>query len=172
MGRLLPRAFFARRGDVVARDLLGKVLVRRRGRRLTRWPIQETEAYHGTADRASHAHRGPSARNAPMFGAPRVWYVTLIYGRYWMLNVVTGSAGEPSAVLLRAAGELMGPGLLTAGLALDGRWTGVPATPACDAWIEAGAPVAPADVEVLKRVGVGFAGPHWSARRLRFRIRS
>jgi DNA-3-methyladenine glycosylase len=170
--RPLPRAFFARPAHVVARELLGKVLVRRRGRSVTRWPIREVEAYGGSADRASHAFRGRTARNAPMFGPPRVWYVYFVYGVHWMLNVVTGSAGEPSAVLIRAAGDVVGPGALAAALRLDGRWSGRPATRACGAWIEDGPPVASADMKSLPRVGVDYAGPRWAARRLRFLVRA
>jgi DNA-3-methyladenine glycosylase len=107
-GRRLPRAFFARDARVVARALLGKVLVRVDGgvRRAAR--IVETEAYHGVRDRASHARFGPTRRAKVMFGPPGVAYVYLIYGTSHCMNVVTGREGQPSAVLVRAAEPVAG----------------------------------------------------------------
>lgn len=90
-----------------ARRLLGCVLVRRDGDRLLAGRIVETEAYRQD-DPASHSFRGPSARNASMFGRPGLAYVYLIYGRYHCLNVVTEAAGEGAAVLIRALEPLEG----------------------------------------------------------------
>ncbi len=129
----LPRSFYARDTRTVARDLLGKLLVHVDGgvRRVAR--IVETEAYHGPSDRASHARFGPTRRAAVMFGGPGVAYVYLIYGTSHCVNVVTGPAGFPAAVLLRAAEPVegclhstKGPGNLCRALAIrrehdDGR---------------------------------------------------
>ncbi|MFB6077329.1 MAG: DNA-3-methyladenine glycosylase, partial [Candidatus Nanohaloarchaea archaeon] len=94
----MERQFFGRPPGTVAPDLLGHDLVHgeMRGR------IVETEAYRGADDPASHAANGRTARNAPMFGEPGTAYVYVAYGIHTMLNVVTGEAGEPSAVLIRA----------------------------------------------------------------------
>jgi DNA-3-methyladenine glycosylase len=129
----LPREFYARDTRAVARDLLGKILVHLDGgiRRAAR--IVETEAYHGPGDLASHARFGPTRRAAIMFGGAGVAYVYLIYGRSHCMNVVTGAAGFPAAVLLRAGEPVegclhstRGPGNLCRALAIrrehdDGR---------------------------------------------------
>jgi len=90
MSAKLPREFFARDARVVAKALLGKVLVHADGgaRRAVR--VVETEAYHGRDDEASHARFGPTRRAAIMFGDPGVAYVYLIYGLSHCFNVVTG----------------------------------------------------------------------------------
>lgn len=103
---ILPAAFYRRAADVVARDLLGCRLVRRwRGVELV-CRIVETEAYLPHDDAASHAWRGRTVRNAPMFGPAGYAYVYFIYGMYDMLNVVCDDLDVPSAVLLRAAQPL------------------------------------------------------------------
>jgi DNA-3-methyladenine glycosylase len=76
--RKLSRGFYARDARVVARELLGKVLVHRHQGVLRAARIVETEAYHGPDDRASHARFGPTARAAIMFGPPAVAYVYLV----------------------------------------------------------------------------------------------
>ncbi|MBI2004760.1 DNA-3-methyladenine glycosylase [Patescibacteria group bacterium] len=101
MRKVLQAAFFDRPTLTVARELVGKFLVRRvRGSEVALM-IVETEAYDGPRDKASHAHRGQTARNTPMFGRPGVVYVYFTYGMHWMLNLVCGKERYPAAVLIR-----------------------------------------------------------------------
>jgi DNA-3-methyladenine glycosylase len=94
-----------------ARFLLGKVLVRRQGRRVIGVRIVETEAYLGAEDAAAHAFRGKTARNAPLWGPPGTVYVYFIYGMYHCLNIAVDREGTSGCVLIRAAEPLPGSGL-------------------------------------------------------------
>jgi DNA-3-methyladenine glycosylase len=106
--RTLTRRFYLRPTLLVARDLLGKVLVHRRGPTVTSGIIVEVEAYIGESDPACHAAPGPTKRNRPLYGPPGFAYVYLNYGMHYLVNVVTEAEGEPAAVLIRALEPLEG----------------------------------------------------------------
>jgi DNA-3-methyladenine glycosylase len=142
MGRqVLGRDFFERSPDVVARELVGAIMVVRQGRAAVRVRIEETEAYGGFDDPASHAFRGPTKRAAIMFGEPGMLYVYQSYGVHWCMNVVTERVGTAGAVLIRAgeievgrsnelttkygSRELRGPGILTRELGITGADNGI-----------------------------------------------
>jgi DNA-3-methyladenine glycosylase len=103
----LPRAFYRRSARAVARDLLGCVLVSRRGGARTAGRIVETEAYLGPEDAASHAAFRPGS-HALFYGEGGVAYVFLSYGTHHCLNAITGRAGTPGCVLIRALEPLAG----------------------------------------------------------------
>jgi DNA-3-methyladenine glycosylase len=178
MWKPLPRTFYARPTAKVARELLGKVIVRQNlaeggAPRLAR--IVEVEAYLGERDQASHARRGPTPRAAVMFGPPGHLYCYLIYGMYVCANFVTERDGVAGAVLIRAAAdlaggdpaELRGPGKLCRGLGIG----------LIDKGLDLTLPTSPLYVTELEgprlrvarspRVGVDYAGD-WAARPLRF----
>ncbi len=103
----LPRSFYDRPTDLVARELLGKALLRRLDGQWLGGRIVETEAYLPDGDLASHSARGKTPGNAAMFGPPGTLYVYPIHAKY-CLNTVTESKGFGSAVLIRAIEPLWG----------------------------------------------------------------
>jgi DNA-3-methyladenine glycosylase len=169
----LPRSFYARPSIEVARDLLGRRLVREvaDGTRLVA-RIVETEAYRED-DPASHSFLGRTARTDVMFGPPGRLYVYFTYGMHFCMNVVTGADGEGSAVLLRAAEPVEGlpemsrrrrtrdPRLLCAGPArlceafgIAREHNGLDLVAGDALWLEAGEPVARERVVKGPRVGI------------------
>ncbi|MFN2280478.1 MAG: DNA-3-methyladenine glycosylase, partial [Anaerolineales bacterium] len=104
----LPESFYTRDTVVVARDLIGKTLIRQEGQDRISGMIIETEAYRGEEDLACHCRVGRTPRTEIMYGPAGRAYVYLIYGMYWLLNIVTEGEGKPGAVLIRAIEPLEG----------------------------------------------------------------
>ncbi|MCK4634793.1 MAG: DNA-3-methyladenine glycosylase [Candidatus Aenigmarchaeota archaeon] len=104
----LPRKFYSRRTDAVARDLLGSILVHQIGDKKLSGKIVETEAYFGKNDPGSHACRRMTPRNRIMFGKPGFAYVYFVYGNYYCLNFTTEKEGTAGAVLIRALEPIQG----------------------------------------------------------------
>jgi DNA-3-methyladenine glycosylase len=103
----LPRDFYARDAETVARELLGKVLVRKSGKENMAGRIVETEAYYGRRDPASRAYRGKTKLSEPMWSGPGTVFIYMVHNN-WLMNIVTGKEGEPAAVLIRALEPLDG----------------------------------------------------------------
>jgi len=174
--------FFKRPAPLVAPDLIGKKLVRMQdGQRLAAIII-ETEAYQGQDDLACHAHVGKTNRNQVMFGEPGKAYIYFTYGMHWLLNIVTGQADVPAAVLIRAifplegletmalnrprqaysSQWLNGPAKLTQALGLDGRMNGYRlGKPKSELFIENGIIVPGNQVKSSPRVGLGKTPEPW-----------
>lgn len=171
----LTRAYYERPTLEVARDLLGKYLVHRRGQSLLWGRIVETEAYCGPEDRANHASRGRTPRTEVMFGAAGHAYVYLVYGMHHCLNVVTERVGYPAAVLIRALepppglpfSPMNGPGRVCRALGIDRSMSGLDMTGDV-LWIEDRGDEAPT-IRAAPRVGVDYAGP-WARKPWRFFI--
>ena len=104
----LTRKFFNRDAITVARELLGKLLIRREGRKLLAGRIVEDEAYLGALDPAAHTYNGRTARNAVLFGPPGHAYVYFIYGNHYCTNVSCMPEGDGGGVLLRAMEPVFG----------------------------------------------------------------
>jgi DNA-3-methyladenine glycosylase len=105
---VIPRAFYDRDPRVVGPELLGKILVRRQGRKKLIARIVEVEAYLGPDDPAAHASIGKTPRNAVLFGRPGFAYVYFIYGNHYCLNVSCLPDGVPGGILFRALEPLEG----------------------------------------------------------------
>jgi DNA-3-methyladenine glycosylase len=172
----LPLQFYRRGTLEVARDLLGRVLCRRVAPgRVLRGRIVEVEAYDGHDDRASHASRGRTRRNAPMFERGGVAYVYRIYGVHHCLNAVTGEAAYPAAVLIRATEppiegrSASGPGRLCRAYEVDGSLDGI-SLGGRELWLEQGNGVGDGVIARTPRIGVDYAGP-WAGEPYRFLIR-
>ena len=182
----LARDFYEQPTIQVAQQLLGKSLVRVHPQGVTSGIILETEAYIGLEDKASHASRGLTRRNAVMFGPGGFAYVYMIYGLHHCLNVVTEREAYPAAVLIRALQpgegvELMrawrrkqeirllanGPGNLCQAFGIERSFNGIDL---CGDTLfvddRGGSPV---DIVVTTRVGVDYAG-HWKDMPWRFYI--
>jgi DNA-3-methyladenine glycosylase len=172
----LPRDVYLRPTEEVARNLLGRYLVRWTDGDLAQVArLVETEAYLGEGDRASHAWHGRTRRTAPMYEEAGHAYLYFIYGMYWCLNVVTEEVGRPHAVLLRGAepiagieGATDGPGKLCRAFGLDGAFNRADLT-ASALQITVGEPIADERVAVSPRIGVAYAG-EWAERPLRWYV--
>ncbi len=191
--KILTRSFFQKRATYVAPMLLGKYLVRRAGGIETAYMITETESYDGPNDLASHASKGKTARNEVMFGTAGRLYIYLCYGMHYMLNIVTGRAGYPAAVLIRGVisgnvshnvsnarthppsklrtsdvRSLNGPGKLTKALTIDKTMHARYASPESGLWFEdRGIVIRKTQIQKTPRIGVSYAG-HWADKPYRF----
>jgi DNA-3-methyladenine glycosylase len=172
MPQVLPIEFFKRPVLEVAQELIGASLVRRMSDgSVISSMLTEVEAYDGTDDLASHASKGRTPRTEVMFGPAGVFYVYLIYGMHWMLNVVTGEPGYPAAVLIRGTTNIVGPGRITARLQIDKSLNGKPAKKSSGLWFENRSIFIPDErIETTPRIGVEYSGD-WSQVPYRFILR-
>ena len=108
MKKILPKKFYNRPPDIVAKDLLGKILMHKINGVCCSGRIVEVEAYLAENDPACHAACGKTNRNNVMFGPPGMAYVYFCYGNHWLVNAVTEDDGVPSAVLIRALEPVTG----------------------------------------------------------------
>src|SRR3989338_2046917 len=168
MSPILEASFFQRPTLTVAEELLGKFLVRKTSEGILAGMITEVEAYDGPLDKACHAHRGKTPRNAPMFGSGGFFYVYFVYGMHWMLNVVTGEEDYPAAVLIRGVGEWNGPGKLTKAFSIEKALNAAPVEKKSGLWIEdRRALLSSKDIHRTPRIGVAYAGA-WAKKPYRF----
>jgi len=166
--RLKPD-FFLRDVLTVAPELLGKNLVRRfDDGRIEKYRITETEAYRGTEDLACHASKGMTPRTEIMFKDGGTVYVYLIYGQYWLLNLVTGFEGDASAVLIRGILGFQGPGRVGRELQLDRSFYGESLTSSNRIWVENAELMV--EIKTSKRIGIDYAGDEWAGKLWRFFI--
>ncbi len=174
MIKKLTPAFFNQPTLQVAKKLLGKYLVAKQGNKTISGIITETEAYIGPNDKANHASRGLTPRTEVMFGSAGYFYVYLIYGMYYCLNIVTENKGFPAAVLIRAVKvegvpyqQTNGPGKLCRFFQIDKSLNGKKVIDR-KLWLEdRGIVVKPSQIKRTPRIGVDYAGK-WKDKKWRF----
>lgn len=108
----LDRNFYSRNTEIVAKELLGKILVHKTEEGICKGKIVETEAYFGDKDPASHAYRKKTKRNYLMYETPGMAYVYFTYGNHWLFNIVAKETKVPGAVLIRAIEPIKGVELM------------------------------------------------------------
>lgn len=175
----LQRNFYTKPTLEVAKNLLGKYIVRKyRGKELS-GKIIETEAYIGPKDKASHAWQGKiTQRNKAEYLIGGHIYIYLVYGMYWQFNITTSGKEKPECVLIRALDSNLGnlangPGKLCKYLKLDKSFYGEDLTKSKIIWLEdRGEKVKPNQIITTSRVGIDYAGPYWSRRKWRFLLKN
>jgi len=192
----LLRNFYTRDTLIVAKELLGKYIIRKTEKGKLIGKIIETEAYIGPQDKASHAYKGKrTARNEVEYLTGGHIYIYLVYGMYWQMNITTAEKDQPECVLIRAIEPIInkklkvqsskfktttqslellknltnGPGKLCKWLNLDKSFYGEDLTKSKRIWLEdRKADVEPFQIIATGRIGIDYAGPYWSRRKWRF----
>jgi DNA-3-methyladenine glycosylase len=170
--RKLPQSFFNRKTLKVAKELIGKYLVREIDGKIIRQKITEAEAYVGPHDLACHSSRGRTARCEPMFAEAGTIYVYFTYGMHWMLNIVTEEKDFPAAVLIRGTSEVSGPARLTKALQIDKKLNGLKLGKESGLWLEDGILRASDRIARTPRIGVAYAKGGWAEKLYRFVLKS
>jgi DNA-3-methyladenine glycosylase len=165
----LQRDFFIRDVLEVAPELLGKSLVRKVDSQIEKYLITEVEAYRGEKDLACHASKGRTPRTEIMYHNGGLVYVYLIYGMYWMLNIVTSIIDIPQAVLFRGIKGFDGPGKLTKKLEIDKSFYGEDLMNSGRIWIEHNEEFKGFKIKTTSRIGIDYAG-EWKHKPWRFII--
>jgi len=188
MPNRLKESFFSRDTVQVARDLIGKRLVRLEGNQRISGIILETEAYRGEEDLACHCRVGRTSRTEIMYGPAGRAYIYLIYGMYWLLNFVTETEGFPGAVLIRAIApgegkEIIaqrrgnqpeknwtdGPGKICIALGINADFNGLnTCVPQAKIFIENGQSPDPEQIITVPRVGLESVPEPWRSIPWRF----
>ena len=173
---ILNQKFYQQNSLDVAKNLLGKIVVREIGNHRLTAKVVETEAYAGFDDKASHAHKGKTPRCSIMFGPAGFAYVYLTYGMHHLLNIVTEDVNYPAAVLIRAVEPISGleiiqenrknrsyheltsgPAKFTKAFAIDKNFNGLNITQGRTLWIEDGENIKNQYIVATSRIGVNYA---------------
>ncbi len=170
MQKKLTNRFYQQDVLDVAPRLLGQYLVRQfEDGHLLRLRITDVEAYRGEEDLACHASRGRTARTAVLYEPGGAIYVYLIYGMYWLLNIVTGRRDQPQALLIRGLEGIDGPGRVGRALELDASFYGESIVTGGRLWVEdTGRHHA---FQTAPRIGIDYAG-EWCGKPWRFYLPS
>jgi DNA-3-methyladenine glycosylase len=168
-GRKLSRDFYIRDVLVVAPELIGKNLViRLPDSTFGKFMVTEVEAYRGSEDKACHASKGRTPRTEIMFHEGGHLYIYLIYGMYWMMNIVTGEENNPQAVLIRGVENYNGPGKITRSFGIDKSFNCEDLVVSDRIWIEENK-IIPV-INTSPRIGIDYAGEPWKTKPWRYYI--
>ena len=163
----LTRDFFTRDVLTVAAEILGKkIVLKQNDGSHVNFIISDVEAYRGVEDKACHASKGKTPRTEVMFQNGGVIYVYLVYGLYWMLNIVTSVEDDPQAVLIRGVENCNGPGRVARLLGVDATFKGEDLSSSPRIWIEDAPQVK--EFRTGVRIGVDYAGDYWKNRPWRY----
>lgn len=163
----LNLAFYKQDALEVAPKLIGKILVRRlENGEILRHRIIETEAYRGEIDTACHARVGKTKRTKTLYEQGGITYIYLCYGIHHLLNVVTGVAEEPQAVLIRGVEGFIGPGKLTKAMRIDISMNGLDLVNSDVLWIEEDG--FEPQIVATKRIGIDYATEYYKNIEWRF----
>lgn len=170
--KILPLKFFNRDTKTVAKELLGKYLVRKSNGKDLAFMITDVEVYDGFKDLASHAAKKRTPRNEVMFQSPGRWYIYFVYGMHSILNIVTREKDYPAAILIRGLEGISGPGKVTKILKIDKSLNNLNATKKSGLWIEdRGVNIQSKNIKTSPRIGINFAGEIWAAKPLRYHLK-
>ncbi len=164
------REFFRQDAVTLAKALVGKYLCRKTSDgEIQRLMITETEAYLGVDDTACHAHKGKTKRSEMLWRDGGTVYVYLCYGMHCLMNIISGTVGDPQGVLIRCCEGCPGPGRLTKALRIDRTLNGEDILNCPELWIEDG----DEEVNIIsdKRVGIAYAEEKDREALLRFKMR-
>lgn len=163
----LDSNFYSQDAIDLAKNLIGKVICRKfEDGEVYRYHITETEAYCGEKDLACHACKGKTDRTAVMYETGGHVYMYLIYGMYWMLNIVSGKKNDAQAVLIRGVEGADGPGKVGRLLKLDKSYYGLNLATADNFWLENDG--TQYSYEATPRIGISYAGEPWVSKPWRF----
>lgn len=166
----LESDFYSRGVLIVAPEIIGKSLNILQNGIVEKYLITEVEAYRGEEDAACHANKGRTNRTEIMYHQGGYIYVYLIYGMYWMFNIVAGNVNEPEAILIRGIEGCNGPGKITRKLQINGSYYGENLCISQRIWLEdhglnPGYSCSP-------RIGIDYAGEPWVSKPWRYTINS
>lgn len=168
MLKKIANSFFLQDVLLVTPSLLGKYICRRfDDGKIKRYMITEVEAYRGEEDLACHARCGKTKRNSVMYETGGKIYVYLIYGMYFLLNIVTSKKNDPQAVLIRGFDGISGPGRVGRELKLDKSFYGEDISESSRLWVEDSNGIENFEVIQTTRIGVNYAG-EWAKKRWRW----
>lgn len=170
MGIRLKKEFFSQNALNLAPSLLGKLLCRKQGDEITKLRIIETECYFGKEDTASHAYKGKTERNEPMYEEGGITYIYLCYGMHNLLNIVSGKKDSQEGVMIRGVENYNGPGKLTKALNITRELNQTDLSISNELWIEDDG----MEIKYISapRIGINYATQEYRNKKWRFVVNS